>query len=230
MPPWLRYQRLERYRWATAHAQGARIVDAACSNGYGSQMLLHAGARRVVGIDLSLARLASARHRPEAGLHWIRGNGERLPLAPSGCDVFVSLETIEHIPNDDAFVSEVRRVLRPGGLFLCSTPNRRLTLPGSAADHRPLNVYHIREYTRGELEAVLRRHFQTVEMWGQTAFSAGYRKHLERWGGRSPRIAARRHQVRKLLGWLAERPERHRPWKLTDEDPREPEVLLARCS
>ncbi len=82
------------------------------------------------------------------------------PLAFADCsfDFVVSFQVIEHIERDDDFVSEVSRVLRPGGRFIVSTPNAPMSLTR--------NPWHVREYTAVELRDLLSRHFADVECRG----------------------------------------------------------------
>ncbi len=70
-----------------------------------------------------------------------------------------AMELIEHLPVDkvDSFVSEVRRVIRPGGSFICSTPQ-------NSHGDIPLVPWHIKEYSVAELRAILERHFSSVKI------------------------------------------------------------------
>lgn len=80
-----------------------------------------------------------------------------LPFADESFDYVVSFQVIEHIRRDRAFVEEVRRVLKPGGRFIVSTPNKPMSLTR--------NPWHVREYTAEELRALLAG-FSDVEMCG----------------------------------------------------------------
>jgi len=73
-------------------------------------------------------------------------------------DYAVSFQVIEHIKQDREFVSEIHRVLKPGGKLLLSTPNRLMSLSR--------NPWHVREYTSAELQALLETHFSSVMMKG----------------------------------------------------------------
>jgi SAM-dependent methyltransferase len=100
-----------------------RIVDVGCGDGSATRLLsnLDAG-NTVIGVDWSATALARARAR---GLLVVQGGVETsgLPL-PDGCaDVVIMSELIEHLVDTDTAVDEVRRVLRPGGVLLLSTPN-----------------------------------------------------------------------------------------------------------
>lgn len=81
-----------------------------------------------------------------------------LPFPDASFDCVVSFQVIEHIRDDAAFVREVRRVLRPGGRFIVSTPNRPMSLTR--------NPWHVREYDAREFRELLGREFLRVEALG----------------------------------------------------------------
>ena len=75
-------------------------------------------------------------------------------------DSCVSFQVIEHIKNDKLFVREIHRVLRPGGVAVLTTPNRRMSLTR--------NPWHVREYLSAELSMLVSEIFPKVEMLGIT--------------------------------------------------------------
>jgi len=81
-------------------------------------------------------------------------------LADNTYDVVVSFQVIEHIQNDALYLREIHRVLKPGGLALITTPNRKMSLTR--------NPWHIREYLPQELAALAAKIFPQVEMKGIT--------------------------------------------------------------
>jgi SAM-dependent methyltransferase len=216
--PWLRNQHLARYRWAAARASGLRVLDAACGTGYGSRILLEAGARRVTSMDLS---------SEASGPAFVRADVSRLPARDGAFDLYVSFETLEHVDDDEALVREARRVLAPGGRFLCSTPNRNLLSPGLTLRDRPRNPYHVREYSIAEFEGLLTRVFPRVTLLGQTWFSEGHRKLLARAGRKSNLLSVRLHQLSNFarLPWESE--SRH--WPLPLAGAGTPEVVIGLC-
>ncbi len=145
-------EHVARYRFARDRVRGGRILDVACGTGYGTAML---GA---VGVDLSLDALRYARRHPAA---YVAADAARLPFGRV-FDAVVSFETIEHVADAGRFVSECARVLKPGGLFLVSTPNRELWSPRSP---RPIQRHHVREFNRREFLEVLRPF--KVQLFGQ---------------------------------------------------------------
>jgi 2-polyprenyl-3-methyl-5-hydroxy-6-metoxy-1,4-benzoquinol methylase len=81
-------------------------------------------------------------------------------LADNSFDTVVSFQVIEHIENDSLFLSEIHRVLKPGGIGMLTTPNRKMSLSR--------NPWHVREYLAPELEKLARRYFADVTMKGIT--------------------------------------------------------------
>ena len=229
MPPWVRYQHLERYRWAANFVAGKRVLDVACGTGYGTGLLANAGAAQVDGFDCSPEAIAFAKKT------WALPNvsfgvaiADRLPVPDGSYDCYVSFETIEHVEDDDALLTEATRVLRPGGSLLVSTPNRELLDPGISIEDRPFNRFHTREYSRDELNERLRRHFASITWYGQRPFSPRYISWLGRVGRRWPALAVKFHQARKCVGWPWESPHRHLPTPCSGE-PAVTEVLIAAC-
>jgi SAM-dependent methyltransferase len=147
---------LERYVYVSRFVSGARVLDVACGSGYGSRLLHDAGAREVVGVDVSEAALDIARSEyASSGVVFEVGDvatyGEDRSF-----DVIVSLETIEHVPDPAAALRNLRRLLRRDGSFFVSSPNRPITSPAARNfDDRPANPFHVHEFTPRELRAAL---------------------------------------------------------------------------
>jgi SAM-dependent methyltransferase len=226
--PWLRHEHAARYEWAAGLAAGRRVADAACGTGYGARPLLAGGALQVDGFDVSAAAVAEARRlHAGPGIRFEVADVTRLPTADCTYDLFLCFETIEHVQDDLALLREVKRVLKPDGTFVCSTPNRAVTNPGIRITGRPYNPFHVREYTRPELESLLRQVFPSVTLLGQSFHGGGYVRALNRIGGLWRMLAVRLHQSRKVLGVPWEKPERH--WPTLFPKKGEPEVLVAVC-
>lgn len=229
MPIWLRHEHEARYQWAASLVAGKRVIDAACGTGYGASILLEAGATCVDGYDVSTDSIAEA-NRLHAGrdVTFTVADATDLPCLDGHYEVYLSFETIEHIDDDRAYLREAARVVGPGGLFVCSTPNRDVTNPGTEIVAKPFNPFHVREYSLGELEALLLEFFPLVTVLGQTHRRSRYVRLLHRIGRVWPMLAVRTHQVRKVLGVPREHRERHSPSALRSGF--QPEVLVAVCS
>lgn len=148
-------------RWLN---DGMRVLDFACGTGYGSAHLAEGGAR-AVGLDNAVEAVAQARRRwGTTGATFVAGDANRFPFASGTFDVVVCMETIEHVDDVDMLQNEIKRVLRPSGAALFSTPNKLLHSPNS---EKPLNPFHVVEYTIEQFRAVLAPHFNIDEMYGQ---------------------------------------------------------------
>jgi len=151
-----------RYAFAVPYVEAARVLDVAAGTGYGLELLARL-AHSVIGVDRDVHALRST---PGDGrrIALIHADACRLPLASEGFDVVISFETIEHLDCRPAFVAELARVLKSGGLCILSTPNARHTEP---IDGRPRNPFHKHEYLPSELREELSRAFAEVELLGQ---------------------------------------------------------------
>lgn len=142
-------------------AGGERVLDVGCGEGWFTQALREAGFC-ALGADVAAEPLRRARRRdPELELHLLDERGP-WPFADAQFDAVWAGETIEHVCDTAAWLSELRRVLRPEGLLMLSTPAhdvlRRLALalaPGAFAAHFDPRADHLRFYTRASLRALL---------------------------------------------------------------------------
>src|SRR5438128_2513632 len=109
-----------RYDFARPYVAGGSVLDVACGTGYG-QARLRRRARRVVGVDADLDAVRTAARGDGVGPALV-GDGARLPFGDGVFDVVTSFETLEHLDERDRFLSELRRVLKPDGVCVLSTP------------------------------------------------------------------------------------------------------------
>jgi ubiquinone/menaquinone biosynthesis C-methylase UbiE len=154
---------------------GDAVLDAACGLGYGSALLHDVAANvTVTGIDISdsaidYARATFASRRP--ALTFTAADVMRIASYPSASfNVIASFETLEHIPNPDAFVAEAARLLRPGGKFICSVPNQWLDETG-----RDPNPFHLSVFDLDALTRLLEPHLRVDRIVAQ--FAGGGMKH-----------------------------------------------------
>ena len=131
------------------------VLEIGTGSGYGIEVIAPHAARFVT-VDKH-APSAELVDRP--GVEFRRATVPPLPFDDASFDSVISFQVIEHIERDAAFVAEIGRVLRPGGLFIVSTPNAPLSLTR--------NPWHVREYTADGLSALLLRGgFAQVDMQG----------------------------------------------------------------
>jgi 2-polyprenyl-3-methyl-5-hydroxy-6-metoxy-1,4-benzoquinol methylase len=149
------------YEWIAARTTGQRVVDMACGEGYGSEVLSR-GARSVVGVDANPEAHEHARLRyRRPNVRFARDLVERFA---EPCDAVVFLQTIEHVQNPGEILEHFKSMLDPGGVAYVSTPNL-LTLAPEGAE-KSENPWHVKEYRAEEFRALCAAHFPHVELFG----------------------------------------------------------------
>jgi hypothetical protein len=159
-PPKIFWEHVYRYRFACTFVKGKHILDVACGEGYGAAAMRRAGARRVVGVDISQEVCEHARRKYAIDAR--QGDANHLPIANDEFQVVVSFETIEHVAKPADFVAECARALTPDGLLILSTPNRALS-----RDAGCVNPFHCSEMDRSELLDILSAHFDSIRLLTQ---------------------------------------------------------------
>ncbi len=157
---WFR-RHLAVYEWIGARVAGLRVVDLACGEGYGSEVLSRAAAE-VVGVDANReAHEHAAKRYVRENLRFERALVET--FAEPG-EAVVFLQTIEHMHDPGAVLDHVREMLEPGGLAYVTTPNVLTLAPPGA--QRSGNPWHVREYRPEEVRALCAARFPRVELHG----------------------------------------------------------------
>jgi ubiquinone/menaquinone biosynthesis C-methylase UbiE len=147
----LNLDHLYRYAYAKGYCYNADVLDAAMGCGYPS-LILNCKTYSGVDIDPNMVAFAKEHYLPlMSNAKYVQGSVLDLPFENHSKDVYISYETIEHIqPGEVAqYFSEVKRVLRPGGKFICSTPIYRGEKFGL------LTKYHPYEFRYAQFEATL---------------------------------------------------------------------------
>jgi SAM-dependent methyltransferase len=148
-----------RYLFARALVRELDVLDVACGEGYGAALLAQV-ARSVVGVDCSHPTVQNAiANFPRSNLNFLQADARALPLQDACIDTVVSFETIEHIDRQNEFLREMRRVLRPDGCIIVSTPDRD--------EYSVANPYHVQELNSRELVTLLHENFRHVVLLQQ---------------------------------------------------------------
>jgi SAM-dependent methyltransferase len=150
-----------------------RVLDYGCGDGKYFHTFLEAGlcADHVHGIDVSKLRVERCQ---QMGWHHARviEPGARLPYADGTFDLINCMEVIEHIPAREGarVIEDLRRVLRPGGLLMISTPNYPIKRFYDFCDAFLLGKWgrlhddptHVTRFSNARLSALLRPHFTAL--------------------------------------------------------------------
>lgn len=141
------------YRHAAGLVSGS-VLEIGTGSGYGIE-LISPSASAYVTVDKHDPGIELAEF---PNVEFLRMKVPPLGLPSNTFDYVISFQVIEHIKDDFGFLAEVQRVLKPGGKFIVTTPNSKMSLTR--------NPWHVREYTPGEFTNLMECHFGEVEAMG----------------------------------------------------------------
>jgi GT2 family glycosyltransferase/ubiquinone/menaquinone biosynthesis C-methylase UbiE/glycosyltransferase involved in cell wall biosynthesis len=159
----IRLEHYHRYTMALDLIKDKVVLDIACGEGYGS-FFMSDMARSVTGVDISndAVKHATAKYN-RSNLTFQQGSATALPFTDASFDVVISFETIEHLAEQEQMISELRRVLRPEGVLLISSPNR----PVYSEESGEHNEFHVKELDFNEFDTLLKSKFDKITYFGQ---------------------------------------------------------------
>ncbi|MDI9340650.1 MAG: class I SAM-dependent methyltransferase [Sediminibacterium sp.] len=139
------------------------VLDLACGTGFGSDYLARLG-HIVTGGDISEASIAECQQKYQRDkLTFMVMDACVLPFPNGVFDAVVSFETIEHTTRYHEVLNEFKRVLKPGGSIILSTPNFPVNSPKGFIE----NPYHTQEWNFQEFKDLLNQHFSSQRISGQ---------------------------------------------------------------
>jgi len=146
-------------------AAGSRVLDAGCGRSLFTEIRPD-WPFRIVAADVDFDLLA-ARKAGFPAVRWVVGDAHPLPFRDAAFDGLFAGELVEHLPDPEAGVEEFRRVLRPGGTLVLTTPNRLRLANVVDRSERPYSPDHLSELSYDEARALLRaRGFTVLEQSG----------------------------------------------------------------
>lgn len=156
---------MQRYDYLAVRelVRGKEVLDWGCNNGYGMAEL-EPHVTSVIGLDVSESLIEIAR-RKHPRLRFDLFDGERTGFADGSFDAILMFQVLEHIRDPLSVLIETKRLLRPGGVLVITTPNEVLRLNGAA----PWNPFHAREYDAKALRTLTSPIFDTVSVEGLDA-------------------------------------------------------------
>jgi SAM-dependent methyltransferase/glycosyltransferase involved in cell wall biosynthesis/archaellum component FlaC len=163
------YEHLQRYYFAAQFAAGCKVLDLGSGEGYGADILAVA-AKEVVGVDISpeVVEWANQRYR-RTNLSYLCGSAADIPIqGESMLDLVVCFEMIEHIADQQALLREAKRLLKPEGLLIVSTPNKSVY----SDEPQYQNPFHMRELYIPDFRRLIESFFPYASYMGQRVHSA----------------------------------------------------------
>jgi 2-polyprenyl-6-hydroxyphenyl methylase/3-demethylubiquinone-9 3-methyltransferase len=159
--------RLSEFDPVVGDWRGKRVLDLGCAGGFMAEALVARGAL-VTGVDPASEAVAAAAAQSRAtgsGVDYLVGTGEQLPFTDAAFDIVVCVDVLEHVRDLEAVIGQIRRVLRPGGLFLFDTINRNplsalavVTIAERVLRLLPRGTHQVAGFIRpAELSALLER-------------------------------------------------------------------------
>ncbi len=147
-------QHLHRYAFASAFANRKKVLDIACGEGYGSNLIAQL-AEAVIGVDIDQETIQKAKTKYQSqNLIFKHGSATSIPCEDSYFDIVISFETIEHLNEHIQMFTEIKRVLKPNGLLILSSPDKKLSDTFGIS-----NKYHVKELKKDELLNLAQRFF-----------------------------------------------------------------------
>lgn len=145
---------------------GLEVLEVGCGEGYGTSILAQSESN-IIGVDIDSITIDNANaNYGSDNCKYKLYDGVKLPFTEEKFDVVVSFQVIEHVPDDVAFLAEIKRVLKVGGVLYLATPCSKYRLrPGQL----PWNRFHLREYSHSEMSSLLSGLFNDFSIHGVSA-------------------------------------------------------------
>ena len=163
-------EHLHRYKIAEMLCTNKRVLDIACGEGYGTN-LLSKFADKVVGIDIDEQTIVKAKLKyTSKNIEFFQGDTSNIPFPESTFDIIISFETIEHHDKHHEMIKELKRVLKPNGIVIISTPDKHIYTDLKETK----NKFHIKELYKDEFISLIRSYFSNVSTLNQKFISGSY--------------------------------------------------------
>lgn len=160
------FEHWQRYYAVLESVRDKVVVDIACGEGYGSNLIAES-AGYVYGIDISEEAVCyAASTYTKENLEFLIGSVNNLAFSDNSIDVIISFETIEHVDTETqrAFMSEAKRILKSDGLLILSCPNQGVASDFAFEMWGYRNEFHIKEFYLEEFKVFLMQYFSHVQL------------------------------------------------------------------
>lgn len=159
----IKTEHLHRYAIANELVCGKIVLDIACGDGYGSN-LLSSNAKEVYGVDIDKEVISYASQKyKKSNLHFKVGDIRTIPFVDNFFDIIVCFETFEHVTEHENILLEFKRVLNPSGILIMSTPEKKTY--SDITNYK--NPFHLKELYADEYETLLKNNFNNNQILTQ---------------------------------------------------------------
>ena len=182
---------LHRYALASNYIKNKIVLDIASGEGYGSN-LMSEYAEFVYGVDIDRETIENAQAKyKNKNIKFYEGSTSKIPLENKTIDVVISFETIEHHDKHEEMLDEIKRVLKPNGLLIISTPDKYFY-----SDKRNYkNEFHVKELYKNEFIDLINNYFNNYQLLLQSylngsslIFEESIRENIEFYKGNYVRL------------------------------------------
>ncbi len=163
---------MQRYMNVLRYCKDKCVLDAACGEGYGSNIISDV-AKNVIGVDISDEAVSNAQTKyKKDNLTFIKCSVTDIPVESGFFDIVISFETIEHINENDQikFFEQIKRLLKPDGVLIMSSPDK-LTYSDIPEYNNP---YHQHELYFSEFDSLVKKYFKYGEYYYQGMLCNSY--------------------------------------------------------
>ncbi|HLP12580.1 MAG TPA: class I SAM-dependent methyltransferase [Flavobacteriales bacterium] len=156
-------EHLHRYAMACELAKNKVVLDIASGEGYGSNLLASV-ASHVTGVDISVEAVKHASEKyTKKNIVFKQGSATKIPLENASVDIVTSFETIEHLVEHDVMLEEFKRVLKPGGILIISSPDKKYYTDMPSHE----NEFHLKELYENDFRELLGKNFAHCAFFNQ---------------------------------------------------------------
>lgn len=148
-------EHLHRYAFALQFIDNKIVVDIASGEGYGAY-LLSSKANTIIGVDIDIEAVEHSKKKYlKNNLSYLHGSATEIPVETGIIDVVISFETIEHHDKHQEMMNEIKRILKPDGVLIISSPDK---LYYSDAPNFK-NEFHVKELYFEEFKSLIQENF-----------------------------------------------------------------------
>ena len=143
------------------------VLEIGCGEGYGANFLAENTGAFIQAIDINTNAITNAQKQYiHKNVNFKTYDGKNIDYEDNSFDVIISFQVIEHIENTTEYLKNIKRLLKPNGIFLITTPSRTYRL---ADNQKPWNPYHIREYNSNTLTKDIKNVFDNINTYSITS-------------------------------------------------------------